>query len=1496
MDIATRMHGVRRFVASLSVVTLVASLFVANVASAATYQDVPSDAWFYTYVEQLAAAGILDTTQSNYRPADPANRAEAAKLLVEAAGLTIDTSAGPSFTDVAPGVWYYQYVETAAKNGVVSGYKDAAGNLTGKYGPGDSVTREQFSKVCGNAMALTEVTTGGPHFPDVGTDRWSYSFVETLYNWSVVDGYPDGTFRPGNNINRAEIAKMVVGCMNPVARGASGAFNVQTAVATSATMVDVMFSQDVDTTDGAVAANYSIKDANNATLAVTAATVSGDKVTLTTATQTANKPYTLTVSGVMSASGADLDNDMVNFNGYNPLGVGGPLTVTVSASTPASTAVPKGATGVVFACWDFTAGSSAVVVESVTAHRFGPGSQTDLVNVYLYNDAMRLTTGRTINSETQMVEFNNINVSIPSGGVAKLCAVADIAIGAAANGHHAFELLANSVTTNASSVSATYPLQGNDMSIAGGQVGTALISANGSLDEITIGQSQARIAQFQIEMDGSEDAELRRIALYIRGSIRPTDLSNLKLMMEGNANVLATADTVATNSLATLVLTSPQTIGRGQRKIFYVLADVKGRNGDDIKTYLDETTDLLIVGKTFGFGVRVNNVTTAGFIGYDGATVAPNSGFSLVNVKGSDFNVAFSGPAAGDIAIGQQAAHCLDLTLTNQAGEDIEIKDWKVRMDITNAPIANGGLLNEGSATPNYTLIKLARINDDGTTGGSLLGPSELAPAPASDVTQDVILTGSATIHSGESVKAAVTVNLASNVAMDSDKLRCTLLNLVGLADAVRDSNGDQLGADSITPNSNIAGNIMNISKSGLTFTLATTPTSQSYTRGTNDAPLVGLSVTSGSSLDNTLKSIALTAFVDATDAPDAVFAAGSELGVQANNLIDNNVALYDGATRISDFKNINAVDGKVIFNNLTKVIPKGTTVTLVLKGHVSNSAPFTGAQDVIKFGIGAVADVTAIDQNGQTVAAGAINVAGAANGGLGAATVQMTIVGSGSGSVASATSPSSTALAGSQEVEVGRWTFNSINENALLKDMQFAVLNTSGSSISSVKLYTGSNCDAPIGSGSGYPVIAPGLANVTDLNVTVNSTASYTVCAKAVTGTVNTDGVTQPLSGSNVGLNLLNLTEVTSGSGENIAAKYAGNASGTLAAKVGGFLTPFDTIDAVLGGEVSLTIGAGDAFEIDTAGSTFAMPVAGDVIQVDGEMMFVTVGGASPLTVVRAFANTLVSSHNAGTPVTLSRVALRVAAATDVKAGDIYTSALGVGFTLCIADTDLSGTCGDIAAERQGVLGNAVAIAPVMAGARFPLHGNIHKLFRSVPQITNLKPAGAPAVSPDTDTTMLDFKVKAVGDQVNFAPFAEPSNTAATLATLTNGAGNQIVMKLTTAGTMANSTTCRLERVTGGTQLLATVVTIGIIGDEFVAFTFDTNALTIANGAEVELKAICDTSTLLSGGAPNDQTSGSIVSATQSIEWGDNVQLDILGAGAFIFQTNMSGYTARLT
>lgn len=1493
MDIATGVQKARRFVASLSVMTILASLLVANVARAATYADVPADAWFYTYVEQLAAAGILDTTQANYRPADLANRAEAAKLLVAAAGLTIDTSAGPSFKDVAPGSWYYQYVETAAKNGVVGGYKDAAGNLTGNFGPGDPVTREQFSKMAVNSMALTEVTTGGPHFPDVGTDRWSYSFVETLWNWSVVDGYPDGTFRPGNNINRAEIAKMVVGAMNPVARGTAGAFNVQTATATSATMVDVMFSQDVDPTTGAVPGNYVIKDVNNVALAVTAATVSADKVTLTTASQTANKPYTLTVTGVMSASGKDLDTNTANFNGYNPLGVGGALTVSLSASTPAALSVPKGASGVVFTCWDFVAGSSAAVVQSLTVHRFGAGSQTDFNNVYLYNDAMRLTTGRTINSETQNVEFNNVNVNVTAGGNAKLCVVGDIATTAAGASQHAFELVsAAAITTNASSVSGTFPLQGHFMTIAGGTAGTATITKNGSLDELTIGQENARIAQFQVELDGSEDADLTRVALYIRGSIRPTDLSNLKLYAEGGTEVLATADSVASNSLVTLVLTKPMTIGRGQRKIFYVTANVKGRNGDNIKTYLDETTDILLTGKTFGFGLQVvDNGVGTGYDGGDPDTIAGNTNdqYSFVTIKGSEFNVAFNGPTASDIAVGQQAAHCMDLTITNSSNGDVEIKDWPVELALQNAPTVAGGLINTtATPTPNFTLIKLVAVNSDGTLGGSLLGPSELNTA-GSDTAQDVTLSGTHTIAAGESVKAAITFNLSST-ATSGDQIKCTLRNVAGGSDRVRDGNGDQLTASSITPSTDIAGNIMTVSAAGLTFELGSTPSSRTLTSGTNNADLVGFTVRAGSSLDNTIKSLTVQGYVDSETTGvfsgngTADFATFGDSASSALKDVVDSVQLFQGSTPVSNIENVGATDGKIVFNNLNIPVMRSTTSSLTIRGHINNSAPFGTLNDRFKFGLVASTDVVAIDSNGQTVPTGSISIAAATNGLTANTGTIMTVATGGTGTTANQPAPTASVVTGdvSAQVLLSSWRFTSTNETAKLKDLQIFVENSSSAVISRVFLYSGSGCSTAVGSGTGYTPGGNGIVTVTDINtsgVDIPDSGSLTLCAKGVINPVGALPSTQPLSGSNVGLLLLNVTEISGGSGSNISQRYVSTVYGTPQ-----FLTADVTAVAT---SIPVTSGVGVA--------------NGDVIVIDQEMMLVTAGGGTAtLTVDRGVAGTAAVPHQSLTSTkSVSKSSLAVnPVQTTTQAAGAPTLVIGstAGFvvgdvvivrdpagadtleyelvTQIISGTTLAVQRGDstLGTSIVGTTGNLNAHAAGSLVTRLNMHGALDVLRRSRPTIT-LVPVTVTNIPGSARTRILGMHVAASGqDNVDFI----------------GANGNQIEVTISDSTGFATGD-CYL---TDGVTDYSAVVTWG---NGVNAFVFGDNPgtagveqdLTLTAGTSKDLFVECDTT---SATTPGDNISGSLVSAPTTVEWGDGAFANITTDGALIITSTLSG------
>lgn len=1456
MDLSTTFASIRKQVAGLSVVALVTGLFATGVATAATgnvFSDVPADAWFAPYVNGLSEQGVIDSTSDMYRPGDLVNRAEMAKFAFMVSGLPLETAAEAPYKDVAMGQWYTDYVYTLTKNGIVSGDK-LNGVPTGFFRPSDALNRAEAAKMLVNSAQMAEDLSGAPHFPDVTTSDWFYNYVETLFNNGVVAGYPDGYFRPANNINRAEVAKMVYLSMNPVVAG----FTLDSAAAASATKVELIFSMNVDSTSAEVVANYAIEDSSGTKLEVTdAEVVAGDTVHLTTKTQTAGKVYYVTVKDIESEAGDMLANwDSVSFLGYGADVSGGPLTVSLSTQTPVAGSIPKNATGVVFTCWDFMAGSDDAVVKSLHVHRVGPGPQTDFANVYLYRGDVRLTTGRTINSETQMAEFNNINQSVAAGENMKICLVADL--NAVQGGVHAFELLsADNVSTNSSSLTGSFPLRGADQLITSATVGKTKISKNGSLDEVTISEKGARIAQFELEADGSEDQLLTRIALYVRGTVNVSEVKNLKLFVEGEATELASTSEVGDKDLATFTLAKPYKIGRGLRKIFYVTADLApGRDKDTIKTYLDEPTDLFVKGATYGYGTNVchNNVgACATFPGsYDGA----GTNYSEVTIKGSAFNVSFDGPSAGDISTGQKAARCLDITITNASGEAVEIKDWPVRLAIQNAATAGGGLVDTtGTATANYSLIKLARVNEDGSLGGSLLGPVELETA-GSDTIQDRTLSGSASINAGESIKASVVFDVRSgNAAMNNDKIRCSLgaNNALGLAqggDIIRDINGDALDSSSITPASPITGNVFTMTQGALTVATSATPSSQTYTRGTKDAALVGFSFTAGSSLNQTIKSITISGQVDSdvTFASPSAIGTGSDAGVILSNVIDANVALYDGATRVSDFKNINTTSGKVVFNNLNIEVLKSTTKNLVLKGNISNSAPFVTTGNAVKFSVENQTDLVVIDQNGQNVDSTAINVTASQTAGH---NVFMKIVAAGSGTVATTTTASPAALAGTNEIEVAKWTFTAVNENPMLKDLDFVVLNGSAASVSNVKLYSGASCSTQVGSASGYSPKPNGVVEVRDLNEVVSSSSTYTLCAKVTTGTVNSDGVSQPVSGSSVGLGLISVSEVSSGSGENVAQRYAGSIIGAG--------------DTLLNAEVATAELAVDTIDLVTGGAVLAV---GDVIQVEGEMMLVTAYGSPTATVLRGFAKTLSSAHNAGAEVRKSTVAVRVTAAADVKQGDVYWDATAPG-SYCLATSDAGVTFIDLDA-LDGAAGGCAA--PVAGDTRFKLHGPLSTLYRSVPQIS--KATASTSGSPSNNSTLLDLNIKALGDQVRFS----------------NADGNQLEVTLN-SNIAAAVSSCSLVKVSpGAEQTLDTKATVGG-ATEVVIFNFLTNSLTIDADETYNVQVRCNASLAL-GATANASLTAGLASAATTVEWSDTVDTDVTGAGTYIVPVLLTGNT----
>lgn len=168
------------------------------------FSDVNPGDFFYEAVMYLACNNIISGyDDGTFRPFNNATRGQLTKIAVLAMGWPIDTSGGPHFSDVPEGSGFYDYVETAYNRGIISGYSD------GTFRPANNITRAQLSKIIVLAMGWPIDTSGGPHFSDVPPGHPFYDFIETAYNQGIITGYGDGTFRPDNNGTRAQISVIV---------------------------------------------------------------------------------------------------------------------------------------------------------------------------------------------------------------------------------------------------------------------------------------------------------------------------------------------------------------------------------------------------------------------------------------------------------------------------------------------------------------------------------------------------------------------------------------------------------------------------------------------------------------------------------------------------------------------------------------------------------------------------------------------------------------------------------------------------------------------------------------------------------------------------------------------------------------------------------------------------------------------------------------------------------------------------------------------------------------------------------------------------------------------------------------------------------------------------------------------------------------------------------------------------------------------------------------
>jgi hypothetical protein len=160
-----------------------------------SFLDVFLSDYYYTPVEYLACRGVISGYDAGnntftFRPGNNTTRGQFAKMVSLAMGWPLLNPATPTFRDVPPGSVFYQHIETAVSHGVISGYTCGAGCL--EYRPGNNITRGQLAKIIALAKGWTLLDPPTAHFQDVPPGSVFYQHIETVVAKGVVSGYDNG--------------------------------------------------------------------------------------------------------------------------------------------------------------------------------------------------------------------------------------------------------------------------------------------------------------------------------------------------------------------------------------------------------------------------------------------------------------------------------------------------------------------------------------------------------------------------------------------------------------------------------------------------------------------------------------------------------------------------------------------------------------------------------------------------------------------------------------------------------------------------------------------------------------------------------------------------------------------------------------------------------------------------------------------------------------------------------------------------------------------------------------------------------------------------------------------------------------------------------------------------------------------------------------------------------------------------------------------------------
>lgn len=771
----------------------------------------------------------------------------------------------------------------------------------------------------------------------------------------------------------------------------------------------------------------------------------------------------------------------------------GTLTVALAADTPASAIAVTNAARYPFTKINLTASGGDVIVDSMVLERtgFGQDGAFSSVAVILDNtDGDQLGNNKTLNSAHQTTL--NDDLTVANGTTKTIYLSGNMGtVGTTYAGEVPSLTLTSLTLKGDASLNATLPVTGNGMTLNGTiSIGTATITDGANQPAAStqnVGVTDYVVSAIKITAGSAEAVTVKKIVWTQDGSAGNDDIANIDVVNATTGEVLST---VENPDGKTLSFNPELSIAKGKNVSFDLRLDITDGSGRTISWDIDETTDILVKGETYGYYITPTYSTTGN--GSRPEYNAPDTtvGDGSLRVESMSVSPTNIAEDASDVLLGKFKFVA--------KGEEVKITSigWEVRIttstdgalmtDITNLTVYDeSGTAVAGPMDPTSDAIDQANNRDNG----------------AATSTDTIIVPVGETIYT---VKGDLSADFASNDIVQTSITPGTI--------TARGMTTD----NSITPTpaTRVASTQLTVKAAALTVTVSSEPAAQTVVAGMQDFTLANY-------------------LFDATDSGSDVEIRWVKVPVETSTAYPamiSGLQLFDGTTEISvdtysEGSNWDSTASQSATTTLTLandalIIPAGTTKLISVVGDLGTGV----TSGTVSVGIQADG-VSAVDEGGSTVTETCTPNVGQA----------MSLSAGGTLNLSVLTDPASGLVTGGSEgVSIGQFTLQAKYEDINVNYLGLTAAAADGTGIdgdddeiTSISLYEDGVADA-----LGTVNVVATTATITPsstLTIPAGTTKNYTLKANFAT----IDDTTPATSGSGVRVKISNVdsTGVSAGS-----------------------------------------------------------------------------------------------------------------------------------------------------------------------------------------------------------------------------------------------------------------------------------------------------------------------------------------------------------------------------